>query len=357
MLVDVVTATLGVRDQSARPPPEVLIEFLSSRQLLLVLDNCEQAGRRRGEARRNAVAVLPARYASWRPAERRSASSAKPWSHSPRCRVRRPTPSQHLSGPATTRWRCSPNGPPPRYPGLSSPPTNTATIAQICSRLDGLPLAIELAAARLRAMSPEQILDRLSDRFTLLTRGSRRAPTRQQTLAWSIGWSYDLCTPGRATAVGTAVGLLRKLRTPSGRSDLRLRHGGRGLPRSGVVACRQVDPAPNRSTRCGPAPVARHRPRLRKRATRADRRIPSNCGDDTSIGIASWRATPKPDGSAPGKSSGWTECNASFPICERRWTSASSKAVRTRSTSPPIYISSGSCVDRSMRRAGGSTAR
>jgi non-specific serine/threonine protein kinase len=56
-------------------------------------------------------------------------------------------------------------------------------------------LAIELAAARLRAMSPEQILDRLSDRFTLLTRGSRRAPTRQQTLAWSIDWSYDLCTP------------------------------------------------------------------------------------------------------------------------------------------------------------------
>ena len=68
-------------------------------------------------------------------------------------------------------------------------------MARICARLDGLPLAIELAAARLRAMSPEQILERLADRYTLLTRGSRGAPTRQQTLGWSIGWSYDLCTP------------------------------------------------------------------------------------------------------------------------------------------------------------------
>ena len=56
-------------------------------------------------------------------------------------------------------------------------------------------MAIELAAARLRVLSPDQILQRLADRYTLLTRGSRSAPTRQQTLSWSIGWSYDLCTP------------------------------------------------------------------------------------------------------------------------------------------------------------------
>ena len=68
-------------------------------------------------------------------------------------------------------------------------------MARICSKLDGLPLAIELAAARLRALSPEQVLERLVDRYSLLTRGSRGAPTRQQTLSWSVGWSYDLCTP------------------------------------------------------------------------------------------------------------------------------------------------------------------
>ncbi|MFE9326010.1 ATP-binding protein [Nocardia sp. NPDC052278] len=58
-----------------------------------------------------------------------------------------------------------------------------------------MPLAIELAAARMRAMSPEQILQRLTDRYALLTRGSRTAPTRQQTLRWCIDWSYQLCTP------------------------------------------------------------------------------------------------------------------------------------------------------------------
>ena len=62
-------------------------------------------------------------------------------------------------------------------------------------RLDGLPLPIELAAARLRAMSPEQILQRLTDRYALLTRGSRGAPSRQQTLRLCIDWSYELCTP------------------------------------------------------------------------------------------------------------------------------------------------------------------
>jgi hypothetical protein len=80
-------------------------------------------------------------------------------------------------------------------PGFHVTEGNKAIVAQICSRLDGLPLAIELAAARLRAMSPEQILDRLADPSTLLTRGSRTAPARQQTLSWSIDWSYDLCTP------------------------------------------------------------------------------------------------------------------------------------------------------------------
>ena len=67
-----------------------------------------------------------------------------------------------------------------------------ATIAEICARLDGLPLAIELAAARLRAFPPQQILSRLNDRFRLLTGGSRTALPRQQTLQAVVDWSYDL---------------------------------------------------------------------------------------------------------------------------------------------------------------------
>jgi predicted ATPase/DNA-binding SARP family transcriptional activator len=71
-------------------------------------------------------------------------------------------------------------------------PTNAVKIAEICCRLDGLPLAIELAAARLRALSVEQIAARLDDRFRLLTGGSRAALPRQQTLKGLIDWSYDL---------------------------------------------------------------------------------------------------------------------------------------------------------------------
>ncbi|MCL2535986.1 MAG: LuxR C-terminal-related transcriptional regulator, partial [Nocardiaceae bacterium] len=72
---------------------------------------------------------------------------------------------------------------------------NRKAIARICHRLDGLPLPIELAAARMRALSADQILQRLTDRFRLLTAGSRVAPSRQQTLRLSVDWSYDLCTP------------------------------------------------------------------------------------------------------------------------------------------------------------------
>ena len=72
---------------------------------------------------------------------------------------------------------------------------NAATVADICRRLDGLPLAIELAAARLRTLSPTQILERLADRFALLTLSGRGAPTRQQTLRLCMDWSHDLCSP------------------------------------------------------------------------------------------------------------------------------------------------------------------
>ncbi len=69
-----------------------------------------------------------------------------------------------------------------------------SSIAQICSRLDGIPLAIELAAARVKLLSAEQIASRLDDRFRLLVGGSRTALPRQQTLRALIDWSYDLLT-------------------------------------------------------------------------------------------------------------------------------------------------------------------
>lgn len=77
-------------------------------------------------------------------------------------------------------------------PTFSLTPQNAAAVVQVCQRLDGLPLAIELAAARCKLLSPEKIAARLDDRFALLTSGSRIAPSRQQTLRATLDWSYDL---------------------------------------------------------------------------------------------------------------------------------------------------------------------
>jgi predicted ATPase len=194
LLVDVVTATLGVRDQSARPSPEVLIEFLNSRQLLLVLDNCEQVVDAAAKLAETLLRSCPEIriLATSREALGIVGETVEPLAPLP-CPETYSEPTPLESGDDAVALFAERAA--AAVPGFQLTTENAATIAQICSRLDGLSLAIELAAARLRAMSPEQILDRLSDRFTLLTRGSRRAPTRQQTLAWSIGWSYDLCTP------------------------------------------------------------------------------------------------------------------------------------------------------------------
>ncbi|WP_172651790.1 protein kinase domain-containing protein [Rhodococcus opacus] len=193
-LVEVVAAAVGVRDYSARPLREVLIEHLVVQELLLVLDNCEQVV--------DAVAELAAHLLRVSPRLRMLATSREPVGIGGEAVLRVPP----LAVPDPGR-RTSLRGL-PKYdavtlfaeraaaavPGFALTEENAATVAGICHRLDGLPLPIELAAARLRAMSPEQILGRLTDRYALLTRGSRGAPTRQQTLRLSVDWSFELCT-------------------------------------------------------------------------------------------------------------------------------------------------------------------
>ena len=78
--------------------------------------------------------------------------------------------------------------------GFTLSQENAEAVVGICRRLDGIPLAIELAAARMSVMSPHELMDGLSDRFRLLTEGSRTAPARQQTLRATIDWSHDLLT-------------------------------------------------------------------------------------------------------------------------------------------------------------------
>ncbi len=195
LLVDVVATAVGVRDGSSRPLVQGLVEFFSSRSMLLVLDNCEQVVDSvvklcetllRGcpqlrilTTSREALGiggetVLPISPLACPDADAEPTLGGLPRFDAVALFAERAAATVH---------------------GFSLTDDNKATVVRICSRLDGLPLAIELAAARLQVMSPEQILERLADRYALLTKGSRGAPTRQQTLRWSIGWSYDLCTP------------------------------------------------------------------------------------------------------------------------------------------------------------------
>ncbi len=94
-------------------------------------------------------------------------------------------------------------------PGFELDAETAPSVARICHRLDGLPLALELAAARVDALTPAALADRLDDRFCLLRAGSRTAPTRQQTLEATLDWSHDLLSPDEAT-------LLRRLAVFSG---------------------------------------------------------------------------------------------------------------------------------------------
>ena len=97
--------------------------------------------------------------------------------------------------PPASRCACSPSGRPPRS-GIHARRGERAAVAQIARRLDGLPLAIELAAARVKLLPPQAILPRLDHSLGLLTGGSRDLPDRQQALRATIAWSYDLLTEG-----------------------------------------------------------------------------------------------------------------------------------------------------------------
>ncbi|MFE4499661.1 protein kinase [Rhodococcus sp. NPDC056743] len=193
LLPAVVARTLGIQDRSAKPVQEMVAEFLAQREMLLVLDNCEQVV--------GAAAQLSEFLLRGCPDVKILATSREPLGIGgesvllvPPLPV--PDPDNLPKGtPSNDAVRLFVDRGTAVIPGFELTEDNKEAIASICRKLDGLPLPIELAAARLRAMSPEQILQRLTERYALLTSGSRDAPSRQQTLRMCVDWSYDLCTP------------------------------------------------------------------------------------------------------------------------------------------------------------------
>jgi predicted ATPase/DNA-binding CsgD family transcriptional regulator len=189
-----VEAGLGIQASSSRPPLDVLTEYLAGKHLLLVLDNCEQVV--------DACAVLVDALLRTAPDLRVLTTSRQPLGLSgEHIVVVPPFPvPDHVPDGALNRLATNDavnlfvSRAASVVADFQLDSDNASAVAAVCRRVDGLPLAIELAAAKLRAFSVDQVLARLDERFQLLTGGSRAALPRQQTLHGLIDWSYQLCT-------------------------------------------------------------------------------------------------------------------------------------------------------------------
>ncbi|WP_369239442.1 regulator [Streptomyces sp. R21] len=172
---------LGLTDHTARPPRQVLLEHLAERQLLLVLDGFEHLV--------EVCAALVGELLRGVPGLRVLAVGRRPLD----VEGERLFPLAPLS--ETEAVELFAERAAAGVPGFVLDEDNRSDVRELCRRLDGIPLAVELAAGRLRALSPGQLLARLDDRFRLLSGAGRDALPRHRTLRTAIGWSHELCTP------------------------------------------------------------------------------------------------------------------------------------------------------------------
>lgn len=193
LMLPSVAQTFGLRDAGDQPLLDLIVEYLRDRELLLVLDNFEQVIAAAPvladllvECPRISLLVT-SRSALRLPGEREVAIAS----------LTVPGPVEQLPVEALARVPavalCVERAQTARS-AFQLTPENASAIVEICRRLDGLPLAIELAAAHMRIMSPAAMADRLDRRLSLLTGGARDLPPRQQTMRDAIAWSYDLLT-------------------------------------------------------------------------------------------------------------------------------------------------------------------
>ena len=198
-VVQVAAAALGVREQPARALSETLADHLRRHPTLLIFDNCEHLVAACAQLATTLLQSCPDLHILATSREPLGVAGEVAWVVPP---LSLPEP-QPWQDPASSEValavyqqaeavRLFVVRATTASPSFSLSIENGAWVAEICRRLDGMPLAIELAAARVRALSVREIAQRLDDRFRLLTAGSRTAPPRQQTLAATLDWGYKL---------------------------------------------------------------------------------------------------------------------------------------------------------------------
>ena len=200
LVVSRIAGVIGITEEAGRPLLETLGDALRPRQLLLALDNCEHLLDACAQVGRHLLASAPGLRLLSTSREPLSVAAETIWRVPPLSVA--PAGADPAAGGDVHRYeavRLFADRAAASRPGFAIGPGNAAAVASICRALDGMPLAIELAAARVRALSVEQISARLDDRFGLLTTGDRSAAPRQRTLRAAIEWSYELLTaPERA---------------------------------------------------------------------------------------------------------------------------------------------------------------
>jgi predicted ATPase len=210
-----ILSAMSVSEQKGRTALETLEEYLRDKNLLIILDNCEHLIEACAKLSQSILKASPNVKILASSRESLGLSGEVSW-HVPSLSL--PNPKNLPEFDQLTQYESV------RLfidrvllvsPRFALNKENASAVAQICFRLDGIPLALELAAARAKSMSVEQIMSRLDDRFRLLTGGSRTALPRQQTLRALIDWSYDLLTDAEKL-------LLRRLAVFSGGWTLEL---------------------------------------------------------------------------------------------------------------------------------------
>ena len=194
LVVSRVAAVLGVSEEPGRPLLETLAEALRPRRLLLALDTCEHLIDACARLSQDLLAASPGLRLLLTSREPLHVAAETVWRVPPLGMLSAGTGQDSGDWDRDEAVRLFADRAARYRPGFAVGPDNAAAVSSICRALDGLPLAIELAAARVRVLSVEQISAFLSNRFELLVGGDRAAPPRQRTLSAAIGWSYETLT-------------------------------------------------------------------------------------------------------------------------------------------------------------------
>jgi predicted ATPase/DNA-binding CsgD family transcriptional regulator len=193
LVVSRVASVIGVSEEPGVPLPDTLADTLRGRRMLLALDNCEHLIDACASLCQRLLAGAPGLLVVATSREALRVAAEAVWPVPPL-----DLPPAGVTDPGTAAGydavRLFAERAAAASPGFALNAGNGAAVTGICRALDGLPLAIELAAAWVRALTVDQIAARLSDRFRLLTSGDRTVPERHRTLRATIDWSYDLLT-------------------------------------------------------------------------------------------------------------------------------------------------------------------